>query len=516
MNSDQQGSDSSKRDGAAGQGGQTPGRSASDPEAEGVRLLAVGDVHLGRRPGGLPDGVDGALFGPRAALAGVVERALDEQPDAVLFAGDLVEAERDFFEAFGPLADAARRLVEAGIEVLCVCGNHDVHVLPRLVKEVAGVRLLGKGGHWETHTLRRDGAPVARILGWSFPSARVHTSPLRSLDRDLLGDRTQASGLNHIPTIGLLHADLDASNSHYAPVTRAELEAVSGVDAWLLGHIHAPSDFSGSRPVGYLGSLSALDPSAVGRRGPWIAEVGPAGVSMRQLPLSTLRFERVSVDVSQARDQSGLEELLARSVREVGDRVAAEGGEARLVGVRVRLEGRSHLARATRAAVRGQALGGLGHPGENGAFLEEIIDAALPFVDLESLARNADPLGLVARRVLALQAFDEEGRRLVRRALPALRARAEHASFATFLGAATIGEERARQTLLEAGRRTLDELLAQRPDLVGSDLSEAEGVLEPHVARGLPGRAAPRDPSSHRHEEDEPFVFEEDEEANAR
>src|SRR3546814_11087376 len=67
------------------------------------------------------------------------------------------------------------------------------------------------------------------------------------------------SPLSAIPRIGLLHADLDASGGHYAPIRQAELDS-TGYDAWLLGHIHKPSlenlsASSGSRPSGYLGSL---------------------------------------------------------------------------------------------------------------------------------------------------------------------------------------------------------------------------------------------------------------------
>ncbi|MFT5288369.1 MAG: exonuclease SbcD [Planctomycetota bacterium] len=473
------------------------GADAGASEAS-ARLLFVGDVHLGRSPGGLPADVEPTPFGPRAALANLVEKALDESYDAVLFAGDVVDTARDFFEAYAPLTDAARRLLTAGIEVICVSGNHDVQVLPRLVKEVPGVRLLGAGGTWETHIVQRDGQPVARILGWSFPRPRVTMSPLGNFDASIL-----AGGPVGVPTIGLLHADLDASKSHYAPVARRELEAVAGVDAWMLGHIHAPSKLTGvARPIGYLGSLSALDPGAPGRRGPWELNWDRSGLSLVQLVSSALRFERVDLDVSPAQDADGLEELLARAVRETSERVQEDGGEARLIGVRVRLVGRSHLARLERDRVREEALRGLGGAGENGAYLEAIIDEALPAVDLERLARYADPLGLVARRVLSLQANDGEGRRLAKRALPELRSRAEHATFTTHLGAFDLDEEGARLVLLEAGRQILDALVAQRPEVL-----EEDDMLEP-MPRQKKGDNAGDDGES--------FALEQDEEESIR
>ena len=62
------------------------------PADRGVRLLAVGDVHLGTRPGSLPDelsasGIHARDLAPAAALEGAVAAAIHHGVDAVLFAG---------------------------------------------------------------------------------------------------------------------------------------------------------------------------------------------------------------------------------------------------------------------------------------------------------------------------------------------------------------------------------------------------------------------------------------------
>ena len=66
------------------------------PAGQGVRLLAVGDVHLGTRPGSLPDdlsaaGINTRDLTPAAALEGAVPAAIDHRVDAVRLAGDGVE-----------------------------------------------------------------------------------------------------------------------------------------------------------------------------------------------------------------------------------------------------------------------------------------------------------------------------------------------------------------------------------------------------------------------------------------
>ncbi|RMF20195.1 MAG: DNA repair exonuclease, partial [Deltaproteobacteria bacterium] len=124
-----------------------------------VKLLCIGDIHLGRRPGRLPSDLfaeEGAALGPLAAWRRAVDEAIDRRVDAVLLAGDVVEQEDDFYEAFAPLEEGVRRLQDAGIAVLAVAGNHDVAVLPRLARVIDSFRLLGAGGRWEEATVEGE------------------------------------------------------------------------------------------------------------------------------------------------------------------------------------------------------------------------------------------------------------------------------------------------------------------------------------------------------------------------
>ena len=172
---------------------------------------------------------------PAAALELCVDLAIEKEVVAVLFAGDIVESTNARFEAMVPLEASVRRLLDAGIEVIAVAGNHDVEALPRLAGLVDGFRLLGAGGTWESLIVTRDQVPVAEIVGWSFGERHVRQSPVAHLLADPLG-----RAVEHVPRIGLLHADLGASGGTYAPVRQAELDD-AGCDAWLLGHIHKPS-----------------------------------------------------------------------------------------------------------------------------------------------------------------------------------------------------------------------------------------------------------------------------------
>lgn len=368
-------------------------------------MLCAADLHLGRQPsrlGGPVRSLAEELSGS-VAWRRLIDAAIEHRVTAVLLAGDVLDDEHDYFEAFGELRAGVERLVGAGVAVVAVSGNHDVEVLPRLAQAVPELVLLGEGGAWQAHALGDDTGTV-HVVGWSYPTRSVDYSPLAALPATL-------ASLSPAPVLGLLHCDRDQSGSRYAPVTSAEL-AAAGVDAWLLGHVHRP-DFGPSG--GYLGSLSAADPGEEGARGAWLLEVSAGGgVSCEHLPLSPLRFESVPVDVSGLGDPAELGRLVTTAIQEAHQRLFAGMAAAsgvRAVGCRLRFTGRSEL----RAALAGRLAqddprGLLLTLDEVAYFVHDVALEVLPDVDLAAVASGSDPLALVARKLLVLDGPPSEER----------------------------------------------------------------------------------------------------------
>lgn len=364
-------------------------------------VLFVGDLHLGRRAPGVRERLAGAGVDPRLASAAAawertVAWALERGVRAVVLAGDVVDADRDRFEAYGQLERGVRRLTEAGIAVAAVAGNHDWLALPRLAERVPGVHLLGAGGRWEVWPVPGDG-PALDLLGWSFPGRTVHEDPTLdpSLEAALAARRPGAR------LVGLVHGDLDTSGSPHAPLDRRRLEALD-VDAWLLGHVHRPDPLGGPRPVGYLGSVAGLDPGEPGPHGPWELEVEGGSVHLVQVPLAPVRYERLEVDVSGAPDADAVWDALRRTARAaLGEAIAAAARWLEAVLLRVRLGGtvtdRSGVRQAVAAPAGWFEIGGVP------CLVERLEDATRPEVDLEALAREPSPAGEVARLILELE-----------------------------------------------------------------------------------------------------------------
>ena len=418
-----------------------------------TRILAIGDVHLGRRPSRLPEGLDpeGRLT-PAAAWHASVESAVAHGADAVLLAGDLVEEADDLYEAYPELARGVERLHEHGIAVAGVAGNHDGTVLPRLAESLPAFQLLGAGGRWEAAALAG-----VEVVGWSFPG-------LTASDNPLAGGLPPRSGER--PRIGLLHCDRDQTGSRHAPVRSAEL-AAADVDAWLLGHIHAPDPLAGPRPSGYLGSLVGLDPGEPGAHGPWWLTVhGPGRIEAEQLPLAPLRWEAVPVDATGLADPDDLHARVIAALEALHEQLRDRGAAARAVGCRLRITGRNDAGADLPARLEATGLAGFQLERDGVTYFVEALRVETePALDLERLAGGQDPVGLLARRLLLLRRppGDPERAELLRRVRPQLEETARKRTYWELGQPGALDEARIAAALEQAARRALEALLAQDP-----------------------------------------------------
>lgn len=423
-----------------------------------TRLLCTGDVHLGRRPTRLPEGVDPRALGPAEAFRRFVQLALARRAHAVVLTGDVVDAGNRFYEAYAVLQAGVKKLLDGGVPVFAVAGNHDHDVLARLADEVPGFRLLGRGGRWEEAAVPGEGGDSLRLLGWSFPERHVQTNPLEN-------------GFPHVAddglTVGLLHCDCQAPLSSYAPVSLAELRA-RPVAAWLLGHIHRPQRLHAAAPlVLYPGSPQGLDPGEPGAHGAWLVEFARGAAPQAELiPLAPLRYERIVVPLDGAADAEGLDRAVFDAVHRQHGSMRDELEAVRWVACRLELTGRTAIHRDLPALGR-RIVSDLQMPLDPAVyFFEKVdIDAARPDFSLDELARSADPVGLLARRLLALErrapAVLYES--LLRGGREAIEQERRSPGYVLLDDSREpIDDEHVREALLGAGFAMLDEFIAQK------------------------------------------------------
>lgn len=358
-----------------------------------MRFLCIGDIHIGRSSSRIPSGVQVSRTAGDAWLR-ATEKAIELDADAVIVAGDVVDANYAYFAALGPLRAGMQRLSEAGIPVYAISGNHDFEVLRKMAGalEPWGFRLLGAKNVWEHEVVisRRGGSEQVQLWGWSFPGSTCEVSPLESFPDVGFGSAS-------MPKLAVVHGTITPGPNSYAPLSLQRMQS-AGIDLWLVGHEHKPADYRGEgASVINLGSLQALDPGETGLRGPWLVEVDASGIEARQIPVSTVAYFDDTLDVSGLRD----EDELRAALEALFERCALPEGYEPLRVYRLTAAGRAPFPERIRQMCDRIVLD---QPWQDRQiFIDDVAFGVLPDLDLEEIAGRLDAPGVLARMVLACQ-----------------------------------------------------------------------------------------------------------------
>lgn len=359
-----------------------------------VDVLCAADIHIGRRPSRLPGRFDPADFSPRHTWETLAAVAVNQSLDVVVVAGDLVDSENRYAEAFGAVESVATTLAESDIPLVVVAGNHDADVLPDLADAIDNLQLLGRDGTWErTSITDTNGDSLLHLEGWSFPGRYYHHSPLATYD---LND-------DGVPRLGIVHADV-SDEDRYAPVTVDEL-ATSGHTAWVLGHLHVPGPRHDNPPVLYPGSLQPLDPTETGSHGAWLLSVETDGtVNTEPLGSASLHYEEVGVT---ANSEQGFHDIVDATHEQLRETVTECSTETDLLAVNLVINGRTDAhtdIRSRRGELEQIQL-------TDGGTAVRVIDVAVntrPSIDLSGRAGDDDPIGYLAGLLRALDNDNDE------------------------------------------------------------------------------------------------------------
>ena len=436
-----------------------------------LRLLVTGDIHIGKRPTRVLD-VDLAAQASAARMWDrIVQRAIEEQIDAVLLSGDIVDHKNRFYEATGPLESGLDRLAKAKIQTYAVAGNHDWDVLPSIVKQLHTpcFHLLGQRGTWGSAYLEREGRRALRILGWSFPSQYVYESPLATFRVDPDPE---------MPTIGLLHGDIRKSDSEYCPVRLSELQAIR-LSLWVLGHEHAPQYWPQDSGAHVLipGTPQALAPDQPGPHGPWLIELdGTSLICCKQLLMSLVRYEDSDVDLAEARDEADFQTCVSKAVREARVAVTQEGHFPRLLSLRLNFKGLTALCGRVDVFSRNLTDFASYHDGVK-VQIDTYRNLTRPAVNLAQLSQRNDLLGALCRTLAALESREPDNSVEVLLNDATVRLREVHRApaYMDLIGHdLSVQHEDAQERLLEDARKILLEQGWQLLEALQSQVSQGQ------------------------------------------
>ena len=355
-----------------------------------MRFLHAADLHIDSPLRGL-DRYDGAPVerlrsATRRALEGLIDRALSEPVDFVVFAGDIYDGDWQDFHTGLFFREQMVRLDRAGIRAFITQGNHDAQgVIARQLILPPNVTVFSSRA---AHTVAIDDLSVA-IHGRSFPD--------RAVPEDLVP--AYPAPIPGYFNIGVLHTSLGGSSRHdtYAPTDAATL-AAKGYDYWALGHVHAREVVSESAPrIVFPGNLQGRHARETGPKGCELVIVLANRMESEFLALDAVRWHDLAVPLDHI---EVLDQISGAFCEALTPTLA--GAADRLHAVRVTLTGVTPLAalEASQPGTLGAAVrAGAQDLGDIEVWIEQVRLNITPPGDRAQARRREDAIGELIRLV---------------------------------------------------------------------------------------------------------------------
>lgn len=276
-----------------------------------VKFLHAADLHLGRPFSGLTrsDRTLGKLFQQAGYKAWdrIVRTAVERKVDFMTLAGDVFDRTSPTIRARVAFKDGIERLHQAGIPVFLALGNHDpLGEFPDPLRSLPGLYVFGPQP--EARECSPQGSPwKLKVHGVSFDRPAVQENLVRGFSRD--------PGIEI--AIGIVHANVAgvAGHDNYAPCSIDDLTA-AGMDVWCMGHVHAARVLKQKPLILYAGTSQGAHVNEPGSRGCYLITVdGPGDASAEFVPVASVRWEEVEVDVTGVSSEEGLLEAAEQACR---------------------------------------------------------------------------------------------------------------------------------------------------------------------------------------------------------
>ena len=320
-----------------------------------MKILHFADLHLGVESYGRIDpatGISSRLLDFLSALDQVVDYALENRVDLVLFCGDAYKSREPSQTQQREFAQRINRLSTSGIPVFLLVGNHD---LPNAIGKattteifdtlaVENVYVSDRPDIYRIQT--RGGIIQVASLPWLRRSILLSKEETKNLDFDQINQKLQqvltniiaahASKLDPgLPSILAAHVWVSGAkigSERLMTIGQEHVLLPSNVanpafDYIALGHIHKHQVLSDNPPVVYAGSLARLDfGEEEDEKGFYMVgierdkQTGKRRVSFDFHPVSGRRFLTINVDI----ELEALDSLstVLKAIAEQGDKVS--------------------------------------------------------------------------------------------------------------------------------------------------------------------------------------------------
>ncbi|GAI26906.1 unnamed protein product, partial [marine sediment metagenome] len=252
-----------------------------------MKIIHFADLHLGVESYGRIDpasGLSSRLHDFLSALDQLVDYALENKVDLVLFCGDAYKSRDPSQTQQREFAKRIKRLSQSGIPILLLIGNHD---LPNAIGRATTTEIFNTlaiknvyvANHPDVYKIPTASGTIQIVsLPWLRRSALLSREDSKNLDFSQINQRMQQKLTNIIKTKAKkLDPKLPSLLAAHVWVSGAQIGSEAAMtigqehillpsnvahpafDYVALGHIHRHQVLSQEPPVVYAGSLERLD-----------------------------------------------------------------------------------------------------------------------------------------------------------------------------------------------------------------------------------------------------------------
>ena len=200
-----------------------------------MKVAALGDAHLGRGAYTFVDaatGVNRRELDFEESFEAAVELTLAQDPDVVLWLGDIFDHPRPTYRSFRVAQRALFRLRVAGVDTVVISGNHDTPRLPGTGSPYSALSDAVSGVRFATR-LQYERFELPGLVVHAVPQMMTVEATLEALDE---ADRRRST--DHVNLL-LTHPRVPQVEPRYADINEIEVDASAlRSDFVLLGHYH--------------------------------------------------------------------------------------------------------------------------------------------------------------------------------------------------------------------------------------------------------------------------------------
>jgi DNA repair exonuclease SbcCD nuclease subunit len=218
-----------------------------------VKVAALGDAHLGRSylPFTTSEGVNQREHDFEVSFEAAVELALAQQPDVIVWLGDVFDHPRPTYRSFVRAQRMLVKIRDHGIPAVVITGNHDTPRLPGTGSPYTALADTFAGSVHFAHRLQYERFELPGLVVHAVPQMLTVEATLDALEeaaRSRDADRTN---------LLLTHPRVTQVEPRYADINEIEVDAgMLQSDLVLLGHYHFHTTVG--RGIWYAGSTDTF------------------------------------------------------------------------------------------------------------------------------------------------------------------------------------------------------------------------------------------------------------------